>query len=213
MKKLILMSMAATAMFFMSCGSKNAQQAEAAEETDSTEAVVIEDATAELAAQLEAGDANKFQEALTAAQAKAAELLEENPEAAKTYLENVQNYLKENTEKIKAMAGDNVLVSTAVNTFVETPAESIITNLQTQLGNAEDAANAKAQETKDAAQSKVDEAKQAVENQANTAKAAAEQKANEAKQAAASKVNEAASKANQEINKGADKLLKGAGLK
>ncbi len=215
--------MAAVAVFFVSCGSKNAQQAENAE-AQTEEVVNVEEATAELAAQLEAGDVNKFQEALDEAKAKAAELLKENPEQAKQYLEGVQNYLKENTEKIKELAGDNELVNTAVNTLVETPAESILSNLQTQLGNVEDAANAKVAEQQAAAEQKVEEGKQAVENtvndvkaaaqqKADEAKAAAQQKADETKHAAANKVNEAASKANEQINKGADKLLKGAGLK
>lgn len=215
--------MAAVAVFFVSCGSKNAQQAENAE-AETEEVISVEDATAELAAQLESGDVNKFQVALDEAKAKAAELLKENPEQAKEYLEGVQNYLKENTEKIKELAGDNELVSTAVNTLIETPAESIISNLQTQIGNIQDAANEKAAEQQAAAEQKVEEAKQAVENTANEAKAAAQQKvddakaaaqqkADETKQAAANQVNEAASKANEQINKGADKLLKSAGLK
>lgn len=224
MRKYLFMTMAVAAMCFTSCGSKNAQQAEAASEEAAIESVDQQDATAELAAQLEAGDVNKFQEALATAQAKAAELLQSNPEAAKQYLESVQNYLKENTEKIKEMVGDNAIVSTAVSTLVETPAENIISNLQSQLGNVEQAASDKKEEITNAAQQKVDDMKQAAANQANAAKEAAEQKANEAKQAAeqkadeakqaaANKVNEAASKANSEINKGADKLLKGAGLK
>ena len=207
-----MLMMAAVAVFFASCGNKNAQQAEDAE-AQAEEVISVENATAELAAQLEAGDVNKFQVALDEAKAKAAELLKENPEQAKEYLEGVQNYLKENTEKIKELAGDNELVSTAVNTLVETPAESIISNLQTQIGNVEDAANAKVAEQQEAAEQRVEEAKQAVENTANEAKAAAQQKVDETKQAAANQVNEAASKANEQINKGADKLLKGAGLK
>ena len=76
MKKLFIMAIAAVAFGFTSCGNKNAQQAENAEQVEKS--VNIEDATAELAAQLEAGDVNKFQEALEAAKTKAAELLHES---------------------------------------------------------------------------------------------------------------------------------------
>lgn len=212
MKKLFIIAMAAVAFGFTSCGNKSAQQAENVE-AQVEESSVLENATAELAAQLEAGDVNKFQAAIEAAQAKAAELLQENPEQAKQYLEGVQNYLKENTEKIKALAGDNELVSTAVNTLIETPAESIINNLQTQLGNVEDAANAKVDEVKAAAEAQNEAAKAAAQQKVDETKAAAQQKVDETKQAAANKVNEGAQKVNEKVNEGADKLLKGAGLK
>ena len=204
MKKIFVLVMAVCAISFTSCGNKNAQQAEVAEaETEVVaEEDVVQNATADLAAQLEAGDVNKFQEAIEAVKAKAAELLKENPELAKEYLTKVQDFLKENTDKIKALAGDNQLVSTAVSSLVETPAESIVNNLSAALGSVEDAANAK-----------VDEAKQAAADQAQAAKDAVDQKVDEAKQKAADEVNKGAGKVNEKVNEAADKLLKGTGLK
>ena len=210
MKKLILMLMAAFTISFTSCGNKNVQSSDANE----AEAIVdTENATAELAAQLEAGDVNKFQEALNEAQIKISEMLRDNPEQAKAYLESVQIYLKENVEKINEVVGDNAIVATTVASLIETPAESIISNLQNAVNNVETAAEAKNEEMKQAAENQVNEAKQTVDNQVNAAKQAATDKANEAKQAAADKVNEGAQKVNKKVNEGADKLLKGAGLK
>ncbi|MBP3790195.1 MAG: hypothetical protein J6I52_11335 [Prevotella sp.] len=217
MRKLFLMTMAVCAMTFASCGNKAAQSenAEATEVADS-----LNDATTELAAQLAAGDVNKFQEALTAAQAKVAELLENNPEQAQAYLEKVQNYLKENAEQVKSLVGDNEIVSATVNTLVETPAQSIINNLKSVVSTTEDAANAAVQNANDqvdaakqAAQDKVDAAKQAAQDKVDAAKQAAQDKVDAAKQAAADKVNEGANKVNEKVNEGANKLLKGAGLK
>lgn len=204
MKKTFVLVIAACAMVFASCGNKSAQQGEAAEAQTEIAAseIDLENATTELAAQLEAGDVNKFQEALEAAKAKVSELLQNNPELAKEYLGQVQAFLKENAEKIKSVVGDNAVVSSAVSSLVDTPAENIISSLQGVLGNAEEAAS-----------DKVDEAKQAVEDKANELKEAANDKVEEAKQQAADKVNEAAQKANEKVNETADKLLKGTGLK
>lgn len=213
-----MMAMAVCAMTFASCGNKAAQN-ETAEGTE-VETVDLENATAELAAQLEAGDVNKFQDALTAAQTKVAELLENNPEQAQQYLETVQNYLKENAEKVTSLVGDNEIVKTTVNTLVETPAQSIISNLKSVVGTTENAANTAVQgaadqvdAAKQAAQDQVDAAKQAAQDKVDEAKQAAQDKVDEAKQAAADKVNEGASKVNEKVNEGANKLLKGAGLK
>ncbi len=192
--------MAVCAISFTSCGNKNAQAP--ADETETATGLDLSSVTSDLAAQLEAGDVSKFQDALAAAQAKVAELLQNNPEQAKQYLETVQNYLKENAEKITQLVGDNQIVNTTISTLVETPADNILNNLKSVVGNAGDSINAAANATVDAANAAVDAAKQAVED-----------KKEEAKQAAADKVNEAAEKVNEKVNEGAEKLLKGAGLK
>ena len=190
MKKVFFTMMAVVAIGFTSCGSKSASEAPA----DGTEVVAdvdLEAATADLAAQLEAGDVNGFQAAIETAKAKVAEILTTNPELAQEYLTKVQDFLKENTEKITALVGDNQVVSTLVSSVAEAPAESIISSLKEQLGATEAAGQAVVDNAKEQADAAVDAAKQA----------------------AADKVNEAANKANEKINEGADKLLKGAGLK
>ena len=162
-----------------------------------------------LSEQLEAGNLEKFQEALATVQAKVAELLENNPEQAQAYLEKVQNYLKENSEKVQSLVGDNEVVKATVSSLVETPAQSIISNLKSVVGTTEEAANAAVQGAAD----QVDAAKQAVQDKADALKQDAQDKVDAAKQEAADKVNDAASKVNEKVNEGADKLLKGAGLK
>lgn len=213
MKKLFFMVLAACAICLTSCDPKKAQTEATESESETVASADLENATAELAAELESGDVNKFQEALNAAQAKVAELVENDPETAQLYLEKVQSYLKENTEKIKEVVGDNALVSTAVNTLIETPAESVINNLKAAASSVEEAATDKVDELKEQAQQQNEEAKAAVDQKVQETKAAAEQKVEETKQAAASKVNEGANKINEKVNEGADKLLKGAGLK
>jgi uncharacterized protein YbcI len=213
MKKLFFVALATCAICFTSCDSKKAQTEATESESETVASADLENATAELAAELESGDVNKFQEALNAAQAKVAELVENDPETAQLYLEKVQSYLKENTEKIKEVVGDNALVSTAVNTLIETPAESVINNLKAAASSVEEAATDKVDELKEQAQQQNEEAKAAVDQKVQETKAAAEQKVEEAKQAAASKVNEGANKINEKVNEGADKLLKDAGLK
>lgn len=207
MRKLFMMAMAVCAMSFASCGNK-AAQSEATADQAGVEAIV-ENATTELAAQLEAGNLEKFQEALAAAQAKVAELLENNPEQAQEYLEKVQNYLKENAEKVQSLVGDNEIVKTTVSTLVETPAQSIINNLKSVVGTTEEAANAAVQGAVDQAEA----VKQAAQDKVDAVKQDAQDKVDAAKQEAADKVNDAANKVNEKVNEGADKLLKGAGLK
>lgn len=138
MKKTILFALAACAIGFASCGNKSASTDSSAEDVATIASIDLENATAELAAQLESGDVNKFQEALSAAQAKATDLMESNPEQAKAYMENVQNYLKENTEKISAMIGDNAIAGNAVSTLVKSPAERVLKNLKGMLTRTEE---------------------------------------------------------------------------
>ena len=157
MKKFVLAVMAVAAIgFTASCGNKT-QQAEVA--VDST---AIVDSLASAAAQTDidaisalfnGGDATKLQEALAAVKEKIATLIKENPEVAKEYVAKVQDFLKENTDKVKAVVGDNVAAATALSAITETSPADIVSGLLTAVGDA-------AEETKDAA---VDAANQKVE--------------------------------------------------
>ena len=132
MKKLMFMVMCACAIGFTSCGNK-AQQAPADEVVASDEAIDVEaaigEATAQLTEQIEANDAGKLQQALEAIQAKIAEILKANPDAAKEYVAKVQDFLKENADKIKAVAGENAAVQAAVSALTAAPAETIVSGL------------------------------------------------------------------------------------
>ena len=124
MKKVLFAVMAMMTIGFASCGNKTQASAEA---SDSAAVINVEDESAAminaLTEQLEAKDANKFQEALAAIQEKIKALIASNPEAAKNLVDQVQAFLKENAEKIKEFAGDNAAVTAAVASLTEAPAE------------------------------------------------------------------------------------------
>ena len=198
MKKLMMIVMAAMAIGFASCGNK-AQQAPADEVvTDSTAAFDVEtainEATAQLSEQIEAKDANKLQQVIEAIQAKVAEILKQNPDAAKEYVTKVQDFLKENAEQIKSFVGENAAAQAAVNALTATPAETIVNGLMQA----------------------VDGVKAAGEDAADAAKEAAEGAVNNAKQAGQDAVDAAKQKANEEIdnaaNKAADEAKKALGI-
>ena len=202
MKKIVLAVMAVAAIVFTaSCGNKT-QQAEA------VDSVAIVDSLASAAAQgdidaisglLNGGDATKLQEALAAVKEKIASLIKENPEVAKEYVAKVQDFLKENTDKVKAVVGDNVAAATALSAITETSPADIVSGLLTAVGDA-------AEETKDAAvdaaNQKVEEGKQAVQDKANEINDAAKKKVEETKDAAKQKANDAIDNAAKDVKKG-----------
>ena len=179
MKKILLAVMAVAAIGFTSCGNKT-QQAEA------VDSVAIVDSLASAAAQadidaisalLNGGDATKLQEALAAVKEKIATLIKENPEVAKEYVAKVQNFLKENADKVKAIVGDNAAVQSAVSAITDAEPAAIVSGFLSSVG---DAATAAKDSAVSAANEKIEEGKQAVEDKANEVKDAAKQKANEA---------------------------------
>ena len=170
MKKFVLAVMAVAAIgFTASCGNKT-QQAEVA--VDST---AIVDSLASAAAQTDI-------DAISA--------LFNGGDATK---------LQEDTDKVKAVVGDNVAAATALSAITETSPADIVSGLLTAVGDA-------AEETKDAAvdaaNQKVEEGKQAVQDKANEINDAAKQKVQETKDAAKQKANEAIDNAANDVKKG-----------
>lgn len=195
MKKFFLMAVAVLTLGLTSC-KEEAKNDEAA--------AVIEN----LKNQLESGDASAIQTTLQDAQAKIAELVAKDPEAAKTYVTKIQDFVKENKEKITAVVGDNQATQTLVNALIDTPAETVINTLtvgQAILDNA--------QKTADGVK---DSVTQALENKANEMQDAAQdainEKVDEAKQKANDEINKAAEKANEKVNDAANETLKSLGL-
>lgn len=199
MKKVMMMAIAAVAVAFAGCGNKTVKSADADSlAVDSVEAVAEEanaaaqEAIGNISQLFEGKDATALQTALETVKAKAAELLAKNPEVAKEYLTQVQTFLKENADKVKALVGDNAAVTAAVTALTETPADNVINGLTTALGNAQtvgtDAANNAA--AADVA-TKVEAAKEAVKNAPEAAKEAANQAVEQAKTKANEKANEA----------------------
>jgi len=181
MKKILLAVMAVAAISFTSCGNKT--QAVAEEAVDSAaivDSLANEAADATIAAlseQIEAKDANKLQEVIETIKVKVAELLKTNPEIAQEYVAKVQNFLKENADKVKAVIGDNAAAAAAIAAITDVEPQSVVNGLLETVGQA--ATDAK-DAAVDAANAQVDAAKAAVEEKANEAKDAAKEKANEA---------------------------------
>ena len=192
MKKILFTVMAVAAIGLTSCGNK-AQQAEAV----ATDSVAVATAAAdeaaeatvsELSSQLEAGDVNKFQQALETVKVKVAELIKQNPEIAKQYVAKVQDFLKENADKIKGLVGDNATVAAAVSAITDADPANMVNGLLQSVG---DAATEAKDAAVDAANQKAEEAKQAAQDKADEAKDAAKQKASDAVDAAADKTKKA----------------------
>ena len=206
MRKFLFAVMAVAAISFTSCGNKTqnvpVDVVDTAVNVDSLATDAAETSISALAEQIEAKDATKLQEAITAIQNKVAELIKSNPEVAKEYIAKVQNFLKENADKVKEIIGDNAAAAAALAAVTETDAESMINGLMEKIDNAAtDATDAAA----DAVNETVEEGKAAVKDAANEVKDAANNAANEAKDAAKAKANEA-------IDKAADNTKKALGL-
>ena len=194
MKKILFAVMAVVAIGFTSCGNKTqapADEVDSAAIVDSLAAEAANISISALSEQIEAGDASKLQAVLETIKTKVAELIKTNPEVAKVYVEKVQNFLKENADKVKALVGDNAAVAAAVSAITDIEPENVVNGFLQSVGDA-------ATEAKDAA---VD----AVNEQVDAAKDAAEQKAEEVKDAAKKQASDA-------IDGAADKTKKALGL-
>ena len=192
MKKIIFAVMAVAAIgFTASCGNKTQQAAEAVDSValvDSlSEAAAQEDINA-ISALFESGDAAKLQEALATVKEKIANLIKENPEVAKEYVAKIQNFLKENADKVKAVAGDSEAAVAAVAALTEIEPAQVVSSFIENVG---DAATEVKDAAVDAANEKVEEAKAAANEKVEETKAAADQKVEETKEAAKKKASDA----------------------
>ena len=177
---------------FASCGNKTQASAEA---DDSAAVINVEDEAAAtinaLTEQLEAKDVTKFQEVLATVQEKIKSLIASNPDAAQTFVAQVQAFLKENAEKIKEFVGDNEAVTAAVASLTETSPESIVKSI-TELGeSAQSKADLAVEDVKDAANQAVEDTKAAADKAVEDTKAAAKEKASKSIDDAASKAKSA----------------------
>ena len=170
--------MAMFAIGFTSCGNKAQAPAEAPVE----EEVVYnaeEEAAASISAlteQIEAQDANKFQEVLAAVQEKIKEIIGANPEIAKEYVTKIQDFLKENAEKIKAFTGDNQAIQAALGALTVAPAETIVDGLLQAVDGVQQAGEEAIDAAKDAAKDKANELKEDAKDAASEAVDAAAEK-------------------------------------
>lgn len=226
MKKLFFLALAAASLTLTGCGNSPKTTEEAATDTTATtdstataEAVAPADAVtgeaaeaiAQLTEQLDKKDAGKMQTTLKAIEAKIAELAKTDPAAAKTYVEQLQNWLKENAEQVKAATGGNATVSTAVETLTNTSTEKIVQGLasaQGALSTITDGAKT-ATETATKVTSAAKDAKEAVDKAKSVTseqvQKKVDEKVNETKEAGKAKVRE-------ETGKAVEKGLKSLGL-
>ena len=166
-----------------------------------------DEAISALTEQIEKNDASALQTTLESIKAKIASFIAANPELAKEYLGKVQNFLKENADKIKAVVGDNAAISSLVAGITALPSESV-----DALMGAGDALKALGIDATNAAADAVEGAKDAVEGAADAAADAVK----DAKDAAVDKANEAVDnakeKAGEAIDNAADKAKEKLGL-
>lgn len=255
MKKVFVMAFALSAMLFASCGNKTAAPNANADSTavsdsmavDSTsQAAVASDDVNELTGHLgqllQAKDAKGLTALLESAKEKAAALAKTDPEAAKAYVSQLQNWLKGNAATIKTLVSStgNDAVTNAVNTAIGAVTtinpEDVVNSLASQAkGDAQKAGaqlleQAKEGVTQAVENSKVGEAASKaadVVNKAKAAKEAIDKAPAEAKQAAKEAAQKAVDKANKKaeeraeqgrqkaadaVNHAAGKALKGLGL-
>ena len=201
MKKIIFAVLAMVAIGFSACGNKT-QQAEAIDSAavlDSIASEVAQEDINAISALFENGDVAKLQEALATVKEKIASLIKENPELAKEYVIKVQDFLKENADKVKALAGDSEAAVAAVAAVTEVDPEAVVKGLLEQVGDAAtevkdaavDAANQQVEDAKNAANQRVEETKAAAEKQIEDQKNATKQKTGEAIDNAANKTKKA----------------------
>ena len=204
MKKIFLMVFAAAGLMFASCGNKTNAEAEVTDSLATNLEMEADEAAADLISQLKEklnlGDADGISALIGTAKAKIAELVGNNPEIAKQYLEKIQGFLKENADNIKNVIGDNAALATAIDGFANLPAEGV----DKFLGLTDAVENA-GKDVKEAAENAVDNAQKAVENKTNEA-------VSHAKEKAAEKINNAAEKTNEAVNEAAEKAAKKIGL-
>ena len=212
MKKIFMMAVAAAALTFASCGQKQQAPVDPNAEVLTEEAnTAADEVISQLGANLESKDVSAFQTALEAVKAKVADFLAKNPEIAKEYISKVQNFLKENADKIKAVVGTNAAVTALVDGIANLPSDSV-----EKLTGATEALKALGIDAgslfKNAAADAVEGAADAVENVKDAAKETVEN----AKEAVADKANEAVQdakdKAGEAVDKGAAAVKKGLGL-
>lgn len=176
----------------------------------------------QLTSQLEAGDAAGMESTMDQAMQKAAELAETNPEAAKTIVTKIQDFVKENKEQIIALGAAeenlNTIIGTPADLFINalTAGESVINTADNLTDSIDQAIADKAAELQEGAQNaaneQVEAVKQKAADQVNAAKQKANDEVNAATQKANEEVNKAAEKTNKELNDAAKKAMKSVGL-
>ena len=191
MKKILLAVMAVVAIGFTSCGNKTEQgkPVDSVALVDSLAEEAISETISALNSNIEAGDAEKLQETLESVKGVVVKMVKENPELAKACITKLQEYLKENAEKVKSVVGDNKAAQSAIDALISVDAQDGLAGLVGEMS---------------------DEAEQAKEDAENAAKEAAQEQVDEAKAAAQKKVDETKEEAKKKAGEAIDNVAKDA---
>lgn len=183
MKKVLLAVMAVVAIGFTSCGNKTEQgkPVDSVALVDSLAEEAISETISALNSNIEAGDAEKLQETLESVKGVVVKMVKENPEIAKACITKLQEYLKENAEKVKSVVGDNKAAQSAIDALISVDAQDGLAGLVGEMSDeAEQAKDDVEKAAKEAAQEQVDEAKAAAQKKVDETKEEAKKKAGEA---------------------------------
>lgn len=234
MKKVFLMVMAVAALTFTSCGNKtnpNANADSAAVDTtlaDSLKSVLdggdasaipatFDGLKSQLAEKLGAKDGEGFTTLLANAKAKIAELVKSNPEQAKQYVSQLQQYITSHANEIQAITKGNATIAAAVSEVKSLDPENVVKSLSSAAANdaaniGADAANNAKNKVEEKVSEKVNAAAEKVEATKNAVQEKASNAANKAAETVSNAANKASEKTNEAVNKATDKAIKGLGL-
>ncbi|MCQ2255103.1 MAG: hypothetical protein MJZ29_06360 [Bacteroidaceae bacterium] len=212
MRKIILSVMAVAAVTFTSCGNQAGNGGDADSTANEMEVNVLPDwtdaesAVKSLDASLEIGTPEDVEDCVEKMEVQVAKLVEQGKlDEAKTYAEKIQNFVKENKDKLTATG------STLISSFVSSAEKLDLNNLEASAKDWASTVKAVAGESgakaisdvegaaKDAAQGVAGEAAKKVEgavNKANEAKAKVDEVKNKV-DAAKSKVDEVKNKVDE----------------
>ncbi|RRD03014.1 hypothetical protein [Prevotella sp. OH937_COT-195] len=129
MKKIMFMAVVAAAISFTNCTSNTSKGT--VEEADSVSTPVVEtheekDMMEELGAKLDSKDTAGMQSVLTTMNEKIKTLTEQGKlEEAKTLVKQVQDFLANNSEKVKDVIGDNESLNNLVDAVKAIPVDAL----------------------------------------------------------------------------------------
>ena len=200
MKKLLFVAaIAAFGLVFTGCKSEPATTGtDSTANADTTEAVAAVDVdaiAAGLTEKLNAGDKTAFATALDEAKAKIVELKESNPEQYKALLTKVQEFIKNNADKVKSLVGDNATLNAFVDQVKDTNIEELVNKFTGDAAAVGADAAEKAGELKDAAKEQIDNAQEQLGNAKEQVQDAAKEQVDAAKDAVKEEANKAIDKA------------------
>jgi len=218
MKKLFFVAIAAVALVFTACNEKKEAPVVQEEPVAEEETVYTVDSLSALI-NAENPDTAAISSFMTGVQSQIESLKSIDPTKAQEYLTQVQQFLKDNADKIKAVVGTGA-IATAIDKVSNFKAEDLLnaaTDAATDkaegvVGDAKDKAEDLAGDAKAKVEDAAADAKAKVEDAAADAKAKVEDAAADAKAKANDAVKDAKAEAGKAVDKAAGDAKKALGL-